>query len=266
MSELTPTFPKTQISSRWTTFFHACLFVAGFALIFIVGWGGAATLFGQVFASIKTILARVGGVIIILFGLSTLGLFRMPWMYYSDTRPALPGFGKKGGWGSSVLMGVVFAAGWTPCIGTTLGAILTLGFSQNGAGQAMLLTSGYALGLGVPFLLLGLGVDRALEFIGRFRRHARIFQIVNGIFLIALGLLLLFNKMTLISIWAQKNGWYFDLPLGAAMTPSYLVAVAAGMTSFFSPCVLPLVPAYLGYLSGRSNKVGELAAVKAYAD
>jgi cytochrome c-type biogenesis protein len=263
MTKLTPTFSKSQGSTRWTTFFHACLFVAGFALVFIIGWGGAATLFGQVFASIKTILARVGGILIITFGLSTLGLFRLPWMYYSDTRPAMPGLGKSGGWASSALMGVVFAAGWTPCIGTTLGAILTLGFSQNGAGQAMLLASGYALGLGIPFLLLGLGVDRAVEFIGRFRRYARIFQIVNGVFLIALGLILLFNKMTLISILAQKNGWYFDLSLAGAMTPSYLLSIAAGMISFFSPCVLPLVPAYLGYLSGRATKGGEFTAVKA---
>lgn len=254
MAELNPTLPKTQISKRWSTFFHACLFVAGFSLVFIVGWGGAATLFGQVFATIKTTLARVGGVVVILFGLSNLGLFRLPWMFYSDTRPNMPGAGKSGGWASSALMGVVFAAGWTPCIGTTLGAILTLGFSQEGAGQAMLLTSGYALGMGIPFLLLGLGLDRAVGFIGRFRRYARVFQIVNGVFLIVLGLLLLFGKMTLISIWAQKNGWYFDLPLGGAVTPTYIFAVAAGLISFFSPCVLPLVPAYLGYLSGRVNK------------
>ncbi|MRR31563.1 hypothetical protein EG834_14830, partial [bacterium] len=216
---------------------------------------GAATLIGQAFTTYKNVIAQIGGVIIILFGLSTLGAIRLPWMFYADTRPQWSPAGKGGGWVSSVMMGVIFAAGWTPCIGTTLGAILTLGFSQDQGTQAMFLTSGYALGLGVPFLLLGLGLDRALNFIRRFRCYARILSVVNGIFLIAIGIILLLGKMTLISIWAQKNGWYFDLPLGAAQTPTYLLAVAAGLISFFSPCVLPLVPAYLGYLSGKAGNL-----------
>jgi len=72
-------------------------------------------------------------------------------------------------------------------------------------------------------------------------------------FLILIGLILLLGKMTLISIWAQKNGWYLDLPLAGTTTPSYLFAMAAGLLSFFSPCVLPLIPAYLGYLGGKSQ-------------
>jgi cytochrome c-type biogenesis protein len=232
---------------------HACLFVGGFSLVFIVGWGGAATILGQVFITYKSFLAKIGGVIIILFGLSTLGVFRMPWVFYNDSRPQWSRMGKSGDRLSSVLMGVFFAAGWTPCIGTTLGAILTLGISQERAGQAMLLTSGYALGLGIPFIMLGFGLDRAVRVLHRFRKYSRFFQILNGLFLIILGLILLLGKMTLISIWAQKNGWYFDLSLGSAATPSYLLAVAAGAISFFSPCVLPLVPAYLGYLSGKSS-------------
>lgn len=255
MTELDQPISKTAGASRWSTLFHALLFVLGFSAIFIIGWGGAATLLGRLFTAYKSIIAQIGGAIIILFGLSTLGLIRLPWMFYADTRPQWTPAANRGGWLSSVMMGVVFAAGWTPCIGTTLGAILTLGFSQGNAAQAMFLTSGYALGLGVPFLLLGLGLDRALNFIRRFRRHARILTIVNGLFLIAIGIILFLGKMTLISIWAQKNGWYFDPGLGAGQTPTYLLAVAAGLISFFSPCVLPLVPAYLGYLSGRAGNL-----------
>lgn len=253
MTQFDATIVSNPRRNGWITFIHAVLFVLGFSAVFIIGWGGAATLLGRFFITYKTLIAQVGGVIVILFGLSTLGLFRMPWMYYSDTRPQLAGREKQKDWWASLLMGVFFAAGWTPCIGATLGAILTLGFSEANATRAMVLTSGYALGLGIPFLLLGLGVNRSVSFLARFRRHGRTFQIINGVFLIAIGLVLVLGKMTVISIWAQKNGWYLDLPLAAAATPSYLIAVAAGVISFVSPCVLPLVPAYLGYLSGKAQ-------------
>ncbi|MBZ0291532.1 MAG: cytochrome c biogenesis protein CcdA [Anaerolineae bacterium] len=238
------------MTSRWIMMAHAVCFVLGFSLIFIVGWGGAATVLGQLFREYKAEIARAGGIVIIVFGLVNLGLLRIPWLYY-DTRPQWRGE-QTTNLASSMLMGVFFAAGWTPCIGTTLGAILTLGFSEGSAGQAMLLTSGYALGLGSPFLLIGFGLERALRFIERFRRHLRKFQLASGLLLIVIGVMLLTNQMTLIAIWAQQNGLYLDLPMGAAGTPTYLVAFLAGLLSFLSPCVLPLVPAYIGYLSGRA--------------
>lgn len=237
-------------NTRLVTFFHAVLFVLGFSIVFIVGWGGTATLVGQAFGVYKNLLGRIGGVIILLFGLSTLGLLRMPWFYYSDTRRFWSP-GKGGGTLSSLMMGVFFAAGWTPCIGTTLGAILTLSFNEASAGQAMFLSSGYALGLGLPFLLIGLGMDRATAIVRRFRTHIRKIQIVNGVLLVLVGLLMIFNQVFWISIWAQKNGFFVDLPIGIAAEPTYLIAVLAGLISFLSPCVLPLIPAYIGYLGGK---------------
>jgi cytochrome c-type biogenesis protein len=151
-------------------------------------------------------------------------------------------------------MGIFFAAGWTPCIGTILGAILTLGMSQQSAAQSMVLTSGYALGLGIPFLIIGLGMDRATRWIIRFRKYMRVVKIVSGLLLITVGILILTDSMTQISIWALRNGYYLDLPLGGAAAPTYLVAFLAGFISFLSPCVLPLVPAYVGYLSGQAIK------------
>ena len=171
---------------RLTTFIHALVFVLGFSLVFIIGWGGTATALGQLFGNYKTLIGQIGGVIVILFGLATIGLINIPWMNY-DTRPGWSP-GKRNGMLSSGLMGVFFAAGWSPCIGTTLGAILTLGFSAQTSGQAMLLSSGYALGLGVPFLLIVLGMDRALKILGRFRRYQRPFQIASGVLLILIGL------------------------------------------------------------------------------
>ncbi len=237
---------------------HAALFVLGFSVVFVVGWGGAATLLGNVFGAYKTVLAQIGGAVVIAFGLSTLGVLNIPWMNY-DTRPEWKK-GNKGGVFSSALMGVFFAAGWTPCIGTTLGAILTLGFSQQTSGQAMVLASGYALGLGIPFLLIGAGMERATRFIHRFRRHLRKVQIGSGILLLVIGFMLLTNQLTLIAIWAQRNGFFLDLPPGAAATPTYFIAILAGLLSFLSPCVLPLVPAYIGYLSGHAFSGSAIAA------
>lgn len=250
MQETSNASYSPTLNRRMITLFHAMLFVLGFSAVFIIGWGGAATLAGQLFGFYKSWIGRIGGIVVILLGLSTLGLLRLPWMVYRDTRPQwTPGRG--GPAISSVMMGVFFAAGWTPCIGTTLAAILTLGVSQNTSGQAMLLTSGYALGLGIPFLLIGFGMDQATHFIRRFRRYIRRFEQINGLLLIGIGLLMLTNKMIWISIWAQRNGLFLDLPFGKSAEPTYIIAVLAGLLSFLSPCVLPLVPAYVGYLSGK---------------
>lgn len=250
--EQAPLRAAPTLSQRYTTFFHAVLFVLGFSLIFIVGWGGAATLLGQLFSDYKLLIARIGGVIVIIFGLATLGVLKIPWMaYYSDTRPQWQADRHNMAL-SSLLMGVVFAAGWTPCVGTTLGAILTLGFAQDTTGQAMVLASGYALGLAIPFLLIGLGMNRAVKAVQRLRPHMRKIQIFSGLFLIVIGLMLVTNRLTLIAIWAQQNGLYLDLPLGGATSPTYLIAMTAGLLSFLSPCVLPLVPAFIGFLSGQA--------------
>ena len=250
MEQSQTTSPPWTLTGRYTTFFHALLFVLGFSIVFIVGWGGAATVLGRLFSEYKLLLARVGGLLVILFGLVTLGVVKLRW-FYADTRPqwqANPAHRTA----SSLFMGVVFAAGWTPCIGTTLGAILTLGMSGATSGQAMILASGYALGLGIPFLAIGLAMNRALQAVRRLRPYMRKIQIASGIFLILIGLLLLSGRMTYIAIWAQQNGFFLDLPLGASATPTYFIAILAGLLSFLSPCVLPLVPAYIGYLSGQA--------------
>ena len=238
------------MNRRLIVFFHALLFVLGFSVVFVLGWGGAATLLGQVFGLYKGWLGKIGGLVVVVFGLATIGVVKIPWLYY-DTRPEWRGQNRKGLLASGVT-GMFFAAGWTPCIGTTLGAILTLGFSQQTSGQAMLLSSGYALGLGLPFLAIGLSMERASHFVRRFQPHMRKLQIASGAFLILIGLMMVSNQITLIAIWAQRNGLFLDLPMGAASAPTYLIALLAGLVSFLSPCVLPLVPAYVGYLSGHA--------------
>jgi cytochrome c-type biogenesis protein len=99
-------------------------------------------------------------------------------------------------------------------------------------------------------MLLALGVERASLVVRRLRKHLRTFQIFSGVIIILIGVLLLTNSLTLLAIWAQRSNLYLDLPGGSGV-PSYLTAIVAGALSFLSPCVLPLVPAYLGYLSGH---------------
>jgi cytochrome c-type biogenesis protein len=247
--ELTGSQASPQSVSRVRVFVHALIFVASFSFIFIVGWGGATTALGQLFGAYKASIARIGGVLVILFGLATLDIIRLPWFYY-DTRPQFSG--RTGTYASSALMGLFFAAGWTPCIGATLGAILTLGVSQNSVGQAMWLASGYSLGLGIPFLLLAVGLERATGWMRKVARFRRAFQIASGILIIFIGVLLVTNWMSLIAIWAFQHRLFIDVFKGGSGVPSYLTAILAGLLSFLSPCVAPLVPAYLGYLSGHA--------------
>jgi len=254
MDSTLTTTTTPSLSHRFNTFLHALAFVLGFSVIFIVGWGGAATIFGQIFVQYKTIIAQFGGVVVIAFGLATLGILKIPWLNY-DTRPEWNPT-RRYGLVSAGLMGVFFAAGWTPCIGVTLGAILTLGFSQETSGQAMLLASGYALGLALPFLVIGLAMDRAFGLVRRLRRYHTPIQIVSGLLLIAVGLLLVTGRMSLIAIWAFKNGYFIESFTQYAAAPTYITAIVAGLLSFVSPCVLPLVPAYIGYLSGHTLRQG----------
>jgi len=247
VSSSTPTISQPALNERLRVFLHALLFVLGFSLVFVIGWGGSVTALGQLFGAYKRVIAQLGGVIVIMFGLATLEVIRIPW-FYADTRAQYSG--QRGTYGGSALMGIFFAAGWSPCIGATLGAILTMGLNQQKVGEAMWLSSGYSLGLGIPFLVMAIGLERATAWLKRMRPYQQYFKIASGVFIIAIGILLLTNTMSLIAIWAFKNGYFIESFAAYAAAPTYLTAMLAGLLSFLSPCVLPLVPAYLGYLSG----------------
>jgi cytochrome c-type biogenesis protein len=247
-SQLENPMTAVTIIERLNVFLHALLFVLGFSLVFVIGFGGAATILGGLFAEYKQVISKIGGVILIVLGLATMDVIKIRW-FYMDTRPEYRG--KTGTYLGSLLMGIFFAAGWTPCVGATLGAILTLGFSQDTVGQAMVLAFGYSLGLGIPFLVMALALNQSVPLVRKLGKHLRTFQIISGVLIISIGVLLIFDRFTLLAAWAQQSGWYLDLPTQAFSAPGFLTAVAAGLLSFLSPCVLPLVPAYLGYLSSH---------------
>ncbi len=243
-----------NIKKRSYIFLHALAFVLGFSLIFVIGWGGATTVLGQLFVTYKDWIARIGGIILIIFGLATMEIIHIPW-FFMDTRHQFKG--KTGTFWGSIAMGVFFAAGWSPCIGATLGAILTLGFSSDTVGQAMRLSMAYSIGLGIPFLILALAIDQTIPLVRKLGKHMRTVQIISGLLIILIGILMISAQMTVISRWALKSGLYLDFQSSSGI-PSMITAIAAGALSFFSPCVFPLVPAYLGYLSGHVIAASQL--------
>ena len=174
---------------------NSIAFILGFSVVFIT-LGALSTEVGQLASQYKSTLARVAGVVIILFGLHLTGILPIKALY-ADKRL----HNVKGGstpWGAFVI-GFAFAFGWTPCVGPILGAILGLAAAQNSVSQGILLLTVYSMGLAVPFLLAALGIERFMKFYGGFRRHMHAVEIASGGLLMALGLLLVLGKFTLLA-------------------------------------------------------------------
>ena len=178
--------------NRKATFIHSLLFVLGFSAIFII-LGASASFLGQFFKQYERWIARIGGVIIIIFGLHLSGVFKLaPLMrekriHVSDT-PA--------GYLGTIGVGMAFAAGWTPCLGPVLGAILTYGMSTDTMWAGVGLLTAYSAGLAIPFLVASLALDAFLQGFKRFRRWIPVVEKASGLMLIGLGVLLLTGQLT----------------------------------------------------------------------
>lgn len=184
---------------RGTTLLHALWFVGGFSLIFIA-LGASASALGVALLASQHWIARVGGVLVILFGLYLVGVLR-PAFLMRERRVHLAR--KPLGYLGSSVAGVAFGAAWTPCIGPILGGILTLAATRASIGQGTALLGVYALGLAVPFLVTAFALDRFLVWFQRFRPYLRRVEQVAGVLLIVLGLLLVTDRFTLIAGWLQ---------------------------------------------------------------
>lgn len=186
--------------NRKSTLIHAVLFVTGFSLIFIL-LGASASFLGQFFRAWEVWIARVGGLVIIALGLHLAGVFRlMPLLQERRVHLA----DKPAGYLGTVGVGMAFGAGWTPCIGPVLGAILTYGFSQDTMWAGVGLLTVYSLGLAIPFLVSALALDWFLRAFRRFRRWIPMVEKASGILLILLGLLLLTGTFTILSGWLTR--------------------------------------------------------------
>ncbi len=176
-------------------FRNSVAFVIGFSLVF-VALGASATWVGNFLLARRTVFNIVAGVIIIIFGLHLTGLVKIP-LLYREAR--IDTGAPRRGLGGSFLLGFAFAFGWTPCIGPILTGILALAATRDTVFQGMFLLAVYSAGLAIPFILTGLGVSQFLKFYGGFRKHLQVVEVTSGILLIVIGILIAFNKFTVLS-------------------------------------------------------------------
>jgi cytochrome c-type biogenesis protein len=192
-------------NSRRAVIANSLAFNAGLSVIFLA-LGGTAGLLGA--AIINNVWVRVvGGLVIIVFGLHLIGLLKIKYLY-KDTRQFSNE--KPRGMLGSLMLGIAFAAGWTPCIGPILGGIIGLAATSGGWKGGLLLSAFYSAGLAVPFLLTGLGINQFLSFYSKFRQHLHKVEVVSGVILILIGVLVMSNRVTLLAS-SRLAGWLPNL-------------------------------------------------------
>ena len=185
--------------SRKTALVHALLFVAGFSLIFLA-LGATATAVGRLLLVHRQWISRVGGVLVVLLGLYLLGAFNMRFLarerrFHISDKPL--------GYLGTLLVGVAFGAGWSPCIGPILGGILTYTATQAELQRGLVLLGAYSLGLAIPFVIAAVAVERFIAVFQRYRSRLIWVDRIAGVLLIVVGVLMLTNYMTALSGYLQ---------------------------------------------------------------
>lgn len=189
--------------NRFITFTHGLAFVLGFSLIFIT-LGAASSAFGRLLFDLRFVLAKVGGLVVIIFGLHMIGLFRIPFLEYDTRIQKLPD--RRWGYLSSALMGIFFSAGWAPCVGPVLGAILTLAMNGGSLSSGVSLLSAYSAGLAIPFLIAALGVGWVSITLKKYGKVMHYIEMGMGVVLVAVGVMLFAGTFELI---AQKSQFFW---------------------------------------------------------
>ncbi len=187
---------SSATASRWGTFSHGLAFVLGFSAVF-VALGMTATALGAFLFDIRGLLTRVGGVVVIILGLHTMGLIRLSFLDM-DTRVQRAPNGRFG-YASSAMMGVFFSAGWSPCVGPVLGAVLTLAFNADDLGRGLWLLVAYAIGLGIPFLIAAAWAGQFSAWLRRYGNLRRYAGPLAGGFLVCIGVLLFTDSLAMLA-------------------------------------------------------------------
>lgn len=193
-------------SNRWVTFTHGLAFVLGFSIVFVI-LGVAVSAAGGLLFDIRNWLAKIGGIVVVVFGLHMIGVFRIPLLEYDTRLNRAPD--PKWGYLSSALMGVFFSAGWSPCVGPVLGTILTLAVNGGSIALGAKLLSAYSAGLAVPFLIAALGIGWVTILLRRHGRIMRYVEIAMGVIMVLIGVLLFAGVFELIA----RYGYYVNFGL-----------------------------------------------------
>lgn len=185
---------------------NSLLFIAGFSGVF-VALGASASLIGQLLWEYQDHVRRIGGILIIIFGLYLLGALKLNFL---TTEKRLHFRSRPVGYLGSFLIGVAFAAGWTPCVGPVLGTILLYASTTESSMDGVTLLTAYSLGLGLPLFATALGVDRFLDYFKQVRAYLWGVSMVSGVFLVVVGVMIYANSLTLITSFLEKYGigWY----------------------------------------------------------
>jgi cytochrome c-type biogenesis protein len=197
-----------EADRRWTTFSHGLAFVFGFSVVFVFLGVAASAVGGLLFAA-RDWLTKLGGVIVIIFGLHMIGVFRIPFLEYDTRVSTAPD--RKWGYLSSALMGVFFSAGWSPCVGPVLGAILTLALNGGSIALGATLLTAYSAGLAIPFLIAALGIGWVTTILRKYSKVMRYVEIAMGVTLVVVGVMLFSGVFSLIAQRAQF--FWFDFGL-----------------------------------------------------
>jgi cytochrome c-type biogenesis protein len=260
-------------------FKHAIAFVIGFGIVFTF-LGISVGVIGRLTPTLLPAIQVLGGILLIAFGLVTVGLTswisdqiraRPSWqdawlgnqmvrsldyfnsLVYADRRLQLRT--ARRGYLSSFLTGIVFSAGWAPCLGPILAAILLLASEQQTIAQGAFLMVVFTLGLAVPFLITAGAMGRLSGTLRKINQNAKVISLISGAFLIFTGWLLVSGRLLDVStdlIYYLGFGFGLEEIILGSATISIPLAFFAGTLSFFSPCVLPLIPAYLGYMGSKA--------------
>lgn len=185
---------------RLVAFLHSLAFVVGFSLIFLA-LGASATMFGRLLRENQLWISRIGGVVVLLFGFHLLGL--TPLRFLNRERRVHLG-SKPVGYAGSLLVGVTFGAGWTPCIGPILGGILTIAGTQQTVGEGLRLLGFYSAGLALPFLLSAVALSWFLSTFDRYRKYIPWIERASGALLVLVGFLLISGQFTVLAAWATR--------------------------------------------------------------
>lgn len=215
-------------NNTWKTVSHGIAFVLGFSIVFIL-LGALFGALGKVLSDITNILIKVGGTVVVVFGLHMTQIINIPFLNY-DTRKEMSSSVDNKGYFSSVMMGVFFSAGWAPCVGPVLGAILTLALNGGSVSQGIYHLSAYSAGLAIPFLLAATQVGWVTKTLRKYGRLMHYIEVFMGTVLIGIGILLFSNKFGTLARYGLLFGDIFDeVAIGQSLLFGLLAAIGIGL-------------------------------------